>query len=381
MVVLSDKLVIALDGMGGDAGAPMVVGGAAIARARHPEVHFLLYGQEEVLAPLVAGYPELAEACDIRHTDDVVEAEDKPSQAVRRGRNSSMGLAINAVRDKVATVAVSAGNTGALMALAKIMLRTMEGIDRPALGSLFPTLRGESVMLDLGANVECSEENLVQFAVMGAAFARTVLGLERPTVGLLNIGVEDLKGNETVQNAGSMLRDAPLPMEFAGFIEGDGIGAGSMDVIVTDGFTGNVALKTVEGTAKLITGLLRRAFSATILNRIAYLFARGVLSALSRDLDPNNHNGAVFLGLNGLVVKSHGGANAKGFATAITHAVDMARHDLTSLIEDDLKNFESHAVAPSEEAATASDEVTGSESVPESATDSPPRQERATGTS
>ena len=336
---MSKDLTIALDAMGGDYAPDVVIEGAEIARERYPDASFILFGRKQAVGGLLAARPALAAVTQVVHTQDVVQAEDKPSQALRRGRESSMGLAIKAVADGEAQVAVSAGNTGALMALAKFVLRTMPGIDRPALASLFPTARGESVMLDLGANIDCSEDNLVEFALMGAAFARTVLGLGRPTVALLNVGVEELKGNETVKNAGQRLKDAPLPMDFAGFMEGDGIGAGDVDVVVTDGFTGNVALKTAEGTARLIRSLLTNAFESSTMARVGYVFARRGLESLKDHLDPNLHNGAVFLGLNGLVVKSHGGASALGFATAIGTAIDMARHDLCQLIGHDLKNF------------------------------------------
>lgn len=336
---------IAIDAMGGDEGAAMVVEGTALARKRHPDIHFIFHGDEAVLKPLMANFPILAENTSVVHTDELVLAEDKPSQAVRRGRKSSMGLAIESVKSGEASVAVSAGNTGALMAMSKVMLRTMPGIDRPALASILPTLRGESVMLDLGANVECGEENLVQFAIMGAAFSRTVLGLDKPKVALLNVGVEELKGNDAVKNAAQALAGAPLPMEYTGFVEGSGIAEGVVDVIVTDGFTGNVALKTAEGTAKLITALTRQAFKTSIITRIGYLLTRGGIRRLRRHLDPNNHNGAVFLGLNGLVVKSHGGANARGFATAINLAVEMARNDLSHMILEDMKNFDDQAPA------------------------------------
>lgn len=341
----------------------MVVEGAAIAKAEYPDLQFIFYGKEDVVRPLVEKYAVLAADARIIHTDDVVLAEDRPSQAVRRGRDSSMGMAVRAVCDGDAQVAVSAGNTGALMALAKILLKTIPGIDRPALASLFPTAEGESVMLDLGANVECSEENLVQFALMGAAFARTVLGLERPRVALLNIGSEALKGNDTIKNAGLMLRGTSLPMEFVGFTEGDAIGMGGTDVIVTDGFTGNVALKTAEGTAKLINEMMGQAFRSSLLSKLGYVFIRKGLEPLKYHLDMNNHNGAVFLGLNGLVVKSHGGASAAGFATAIRHAVDMARHDLTHQISDDLKHFERHSGDPATQTASETVSETGSAAV------------------
>lgn len=335
--------------MGGDDAPGVVIQGAEIARERYPEARFLLFGREDAIKPLLEAHSALARASEIIHTDDVVDAEDKPGHALRRRRDSSMAQAIAAVRDKSADVVVSAGNTGALMALAKFTLRTLQDIDRPALASLMPTYRGESVMLDLGANAECNADNLVEFAVMGAAFARAVLGLERPSVGLLNIGEEELKGNEIVRDAAATLRNSSLPLDFTGFLEGDKIGAGAVDVVVTDGFTGNVALKTAEGTAKLIAHLLEDAFLSSLPAKLGYLLARAGLGGLKAHLDPNNHNGAVMLGLTGLVVKSHGGANANGLATAIGVAVDMVRHDLIHLITEDLTG-----VAPEAEEGSAS---------------------------
>lgn len=329
--------------MGGDFAPHIVIEGASIARERLPDAKFLIYGDETKIAPLVTKYPLLKESCEIHHTDKVVTAEEKPGQALRRGRDSSMGLAIQAVKDGKACAAVSAGNTGALMAMAKFMLRTMPGIDRPALASLLPTSCGESIMLDLGANVECNEDNLVQFAIMGAAFARTVLGLANPSVALLNVGVEELKGNEIIKNADRMLRDTSLPMDYQGFTEGHGLANGDVDVVVTDGFTGNVALKTAEGTARMIAGMLKEAMGDSISSKIGYLFAKPALMGLKDHLDPNNHNGAVFMGLNGLVIKSHGSANAAGFASAIGVAADMASNDLAGKIAKDLKRFEKSA--------------------------------------
>jgi len=337
---LARDIILALDAMGGDHGPETVLQGAELARSRVPTTKFLLFGDEARIKPALAKWPKLAEQSEIRHTDKEILGTDKPSQALRRGRDSSMGLAIAAVKAGEADVAVSAGNTGALMAMAKFTLRTKPGIDRPALVSMMPTARGESVMLDLGANTESTSENLVQFAVMGAAFARTVLGLERPRVGLLNIGVEELKGTEQLKEAGQLLRQADVPMEFAGYTEGDRITQGEMDVVVTDGFTGNVALKTAEGTAKLVAELMKRAFKSSIWSKIGYLFARHGLRSLQDHLDPNNHNGAVFLGLNGLVVKSHGGANATGVSTAIGMAIDLASDDILDHIAEDLKDFE-----------------------------------------
>ncbi len=314
---------IALDAMGGDRAPDMVLHGASIALQRYPQAQYLLYGNEASIAPLVAKLPRLAGHVSVHHTDEVVSSDARPSVALRTGRRSSMRLAIDAVASGEADCVVSAGNTGALMAMAKYSLRMLPGIDRPAMASFFPTQRGESVLLDLGANVECDAENLVQFALMGDVFARTVLGLLQPTVGLLNIGSEDVKGNDTVRGAAMRLREPGGPIHFQGFVEGDGIAAGAVDVIVTDGFTGNVALKTAEGTARLFTDFLRASFRNSLSARIGYVLAHGALAKLRTRLDPRRYNGAVFLGLDGICVKSHGGADALGFANAIGVAVDM----------------------------------------------------------
>jgi glycerol-3-phosphate acyltransferase PlsX len=274
-----------------------------------------------------------------------VRSDDKPSSALRTGRNSSMRLAINAVQDGRALGVVSAGNTGALMAMAKFVMKTLPGIDRPAIATYFPTLRGESVMLDLGANVHCDAGNLVDFAVLGNAFARTILNIPEPTYGLLNVGSEDIKGHEALHEASAILKNAALPGRFVGFIEGDDIGRGTVDVFVTDGFTGNIALKTAEGTAKLINELVRRTFRSSIVAGLGYLLARPALRKLRKRVDPRRYNGAVFLGLNGIAVKSHGGTDAYGFANAIGVAVDMVKQDfidqsqvvLHSLAQDDRK--------------------------------------------
>lgn len=337
---MKKTITIAIDGMGGDDGAPMVVHGISKAKDESPNLKFIIFGKESVLTPLIASFPNLSTGVTVVHTDDYVAAEDKPSQAVRRGRKSSMGLAITALKDGSADATVSAGNTGALMSMAKIMLRTMPDIDRPALTSRIPTLTGECVLLDLGANVDCNAENLVQFAVMGAAFSRTVVGIERPKVGILNVGVEELKGSGAVQEASQCLRETHPHMEFGGFAEGNDICMGRFDVIVTDGFSGNIALKTLEGTAKFIGTLMKNAFESSILSKAGYVLAKGGINDLKSHIDPNNHNGAVFLGLNGLVVKSHGSATPKGFAAAIKVAYDMANNDLSKLISEDLKSYE-----------------------------------------
>jgi glycerol-3-phosphate acyltransferase PlsX len=247
-----------------------------------------------------------------------------------------MRLAIDAVHGGEADCVVSAGNTGALMAMAKFVLKTLPGINRPAIASFFPTLRGESVMLDLGANVQCDAENLVDFAVMGNAFARSVLGLREPTYALLNVGSEEIKGHESLQEASAVLRASNLPGKFLGYVEGDDIGKGTADVIVTDGFTGNVALKTAEGTAKLINEYLRHTFRSSLLAGLGYMLARPAMKKLRERVDPRGYNGAMFLGLNGIAVKSHGGTDALGFANAIGVAVDMHRHGIIEKIRSDL---------------------------------------------
>jgi len=328
--------------MGGDAAPGMVVGGAALARERHPNLRFLLFGDEARINPLLSRHRSLRDVVSVHHTDEQVKSTDRPSQALRQGRGTSMRLAINAVADGEASGVVSAGNTGALMAMSKFALKSMPGIDRPALCGFLPTLRGESVMLDLGANVECNEDNLVQFAIMGAAFARTILGLPRPTVGLLNVGEEEMKGNEAVKGAAAILNDADLPLRFMGFVEGNDIAKGTTDVVVTDGFSGNVALKTMEGTATLFSQFLRTAFSQSLMSKIGYLLAKPAITALRERIDPRHHNGAVFLGLNGISVKSHGGMDDVGFATAIGLAVDMAADDLIGRITADMAEFTDH---------------------------------------
>ena len=328
--------VIALDVMSGESGVAEAISSVDIAAERYPRCSFLLFGNETAIAPELARWPRLAGRALIVHSPDVVAMADKPSQALRRARTTSMGMAIDAVKQGEAHAAVSAGNTGALMAMALFGLRTMKGIDRPALAAILPTLKSESVMLDLGANTECDATNLVQFAVMGAAFARTVLGLERPRVGLLNIGEEELKGTDEIRNAAAILKAAHLPMQFIGFVEGDKIGTGDVDVVVTDGFSGNIALKTAEGTSRLVTGLLGNAFRSSIWGKMGYFIARSALQSLRNHLDPNAHNGAVFLGLNGIVVKSHGSANARGLANAIGVAHDLIRDDVGRRISADL---------------------------------------------
>src|SRR3954454_13455560 len=331
--------------MGGDRAPAMVLRGAEIALERHPGARFLLFGNEAQIAPLLAKLPRLAAAASVHHTDEAVLDDAKPSQALRSGRHTSMRLAIDAVAEGHADGVVSAGNTGALMAIAKFVLKTMPGIDRPAIATFFPTRRGESVMLDLGANIECDADNLVQFALMGDVFARTALGLIQPTVGLLNVGSEDLKGNDAVRGASARLRGGMTPIRFHGFIEGDDIAAGTVDVIVTDGFTGNVALKTAEGIAKLFSESLRASFRHSPLARLGYVFARGALKKLAARIDPRGYNGAMFLGLAGIAVKSHGSTDAFGFANAISVAIDLKVNGFLEKIRDELAQLNKVPVA------------------------------------
>jgi glycerol-3-phosphate acyltransferase PlsX len=338
---------IAIDAMGGDTGPAATIAGASRALRKDPSLQFTFYGDERQIESQIAEHRNLAGHVHIVHSPEAISASEKPSQAIRRARTTSMGMAINAVKEGIADAALSGGNTGALMAMSKLALRTMPGIDRPALAALLPTL-GETdvIMLDLGANTECDAQNLVQFAVMGAAYARTVLGISSPRVKLLNIGTEELKGTDELKDAAALLRDADyLPFRFDGFTEGDQLSRGLVDVVVTDGFSGNIALKTAEGTARFVTDLLRRAFKSSLRSKAGFALSRPALNLLKHHLDPNNHNGAVFLGLNGLVVKSHGSANAKGVSNAIRVAASIVRNDITRKIGEDLDNFRAHAFA------------------------------------
>jgi phosphate acyltransferase len=325
------KVRIALDAMGGDVGASVVIPGAAISLTRHPDTEFLLYGDSKLIDEQLAAYPALKAASRVFHTDVAVSMDDKPSQALRRGRkSSSMWLAIDAVKKGEAHVAVSAGNTGALMAMARFNLRTLPGIDRPALAGIWPTARGESVVLDLGATIGGDAHHLVALAVMGSAMASVLFNRERPTVGLLNIGSEEIKGHEEIREAAELLRASQL--NYIGFVEGDGIGQGAADVIVSEGFSGNIALKAAEGTARQMADLLRTAMASSWQSKIGYLFARKAFKALRDKLDPNKSNGGLLLGLKGVVVKSHGGINAEGFAYAVDVGYEMVRCDLLTKI-------------------------------------------------
>jgi len=329
---------IAIDAMGGDEGVRVMVSGAALARRRHDQFRFLLVGDEARIKAALDNHPGMAGASEILHCEDVVGGDERPTQALRRAKTTSMGLAINAVKTGDAGAAVSGGNTGALMAMSKLALRTMPGIDRPALAALMPTLGDNDViMLDLGANTECDARNLVQFAIMGAAYSRIVTGLEAPRVRLLNIGTEETKGKADLQDAAALLREATgLSLAFEGFVEADKINRGEVDVVVTDGFSGNIALKAIEGSARFVTDLLRSAFTSSLRSKIGFLVSRPATELLKHHLDPNNHNGGVFLGLNGVVVKSHGSANTQGVANAVEVTARLLLENLTERITADL---------------------------------------------
>jgi phosphate acyltransferase len=337
---MAAPVTIALDAMGGDHGASVVVPGAAIALVRHPDTRFLLVGDAARIEAELKEHPSLVAKAEILHSDVAVAMDAKPSQALRKGRrHSSMWLSIEAVKDGRADAAVSAGNTGALMAMAKFCLKTIAGVDRPAIAAIWPTIESECIVLDVGANVGADARQLVEFALMGAAMARALFGIERPTVGLLNIGVEEVKGLDEIKAAAAVLKDTALPIEYRGFVEGDDVGRGAVDVVVTDGFTGNIALKTAEGTAKQIGEYLRAAMGRSLLARIGAVLAQGAFRALKEKMDPRQLNGGIFLGLNGIVVKSHGGTDATGFASAVDLAYDMASSGVVKRLGGDVARF------------------------------------------
>ena len=331
---------LAIDAMGGDHAPDTIVAGLDIAAERHPKARFLLVGDEAKLAPLLAIHKRAAALCTVRHAPDVIGNDIKPTAALRL-RRASLRIAIDAVAAGQATGVVSAGNTGAILALAQVVIRPMQGISRPAMAAIGPSAGGDVVLLDLGANIACDSRNLVEFAVMGDVFARTVLGLTAPTIGLLNVGSEELKGDDRVRQAADVLRRSHLAPQFHGFVEGHDITAGTVDVVVTDGFTGNVALKTGEGALKLMGDMLRQVFTGSFAGKIAYFLVRPGLERLREWLDPRRYNGAVLLGLNGVVVKSHGGTDAQGFAHAVDVAMDMVVHRFNDRIRIGMQQIHS----------------------------------------
>lgn len=323
------NLVISVDAMGGDRGPATVVAGIADAARKNPRIRFILHGPGEQLARLVARRKGLAEVCDIRDAAGVVAMSDKPSQVIRNAQGTSMWSAIESVRAREATVAVSCGNTGALMALSMLRLRKLPGVNRPAIACFWPSRNpsGFNVMLDVGADVRADAPDLLQYALMGASYARNALGLARPRVGILNVGTEEHKGRAELKQAHELIPAASDVggFDYIGFVEGSDLSSSRVDVIVTDGFTGNIALKTGEGTAKLIGDFLKEAFANSILSKFAALLAMTSLKRLQKRIDPRRVNGGVFLGLNGTVVKSHGGADATGISAAIKMAFRLAQ--------------------------------------------------------
>jgi glycerol-3-phosphate acyltransferase PlsX len=343
-----DVFNLAVDAMGGDGAPEIVVDGLEITATRHPGARILLVGDEARLKPLLARARSARAICTVRHAPTAISMETKPTAALRM-RDCSMRLAMDAVAAQEAQGVVSAGNSGALMALAKIVVKMLPGISRPALAALSPSARGDVVMLDLGANVACDWRNLVEFAVMGEVFARTVLGLPAPSIGLLNVGAEEMKGDERLRQAAEVLRASPIAKQFHGFVEGHDITAGTTDVVVTDGFTGNVALKTGEGAMRLVGDLLKQVFTASAVSRLGYVLARPGLERMREWLDPRRYNGAVLIGLNGVVVKSHGGADAEGFAHAVDVAMDMVTHRFNERIREGIERIAPAVTRPAGE--------------------------------
>ena len=336
---MTNSIHLSLDAMGGDNAPQIIVDGAAQSKIRYPDVKFSFFGNKNKLLPLLNPLKILKDS-EIIHTDEIIGANQKPSIAVRKGKNSSMGLAIQSVKTGQTDAIVSAGNTGALMAMTKLFLRPIEGITRPAIAAYFPTIRGESCMLDLGANIECDAKNLVQFAFMGQAFANIVMGVNNPTISLLNIGEEEQKGLDYIKEASQILTKLKDQINYTGFIEGDKIAQGISDVIIADGFSGNVSLKTAEGTALLVTSYLKKALSSSLSSKIGYLFAKRAINDFKLQMDPRKYNGAVFLGLNGVAVKSHGGPDAFGFANAICVAIDMVKYNFISDLKKKISKIE-----------------------------------------
>lgn len=336
---MADRKIISIDGMGGDNAPRVVVEGLERFAQRRADLHFLLHGDEAQLKALLANAPTAAPRTEIRHTDKKIAMDAKPSEAMRRGKDSSMWNAIDAVKNGEAVAAVSAGNTGALMAQAMFILRKVDGVERPALAASWPTRTGPCAMLDLGADIAATAEQLVEFAIMGQAFARVVNNVPNPSVALLNIGSEELKGHESIREASRLLRASNLPMDFRGYIEADKIGYGEIDVVVTDGFTGNIALKTAEGIARMMGDMLREALKSGPMAMLGAMLAMPALKKFRARLDPGKMNGAVFLGLNGVVVKSHGGTDAPGFEQAISVAAKMGESRFRIEVEENIKRL------------------------------------------
>lgn len=336
---MSYRQTIALDAMGGDHGPDVIVPAASLALQELPGVHFLLFGDERRIQPVLARYPLLANAATIRHTEKVIGNHEKPSQAIRSGKDSSMRLAIEAVKNGEAQSIVSGGNTGALMAMSKLILKSLPGISRPAIAAVFPTMRGKTVMLDLGANILCDAEILMQFALLGSVYARTQMGVEKPTVGLLNIGSEDMKGHDQLRAAAAILSSIEFTGRYYGFVEGNDIAEGTVDVVVTDGFTGNVALKVAEGVAHLMGDKMKAAFTSSLMTKMGAMLAYPALKKMKKQMDSRYYNGGIFMGLDGICVKSHGGMDEVGFANAIKVAAGLVEQNFNKRVASELENL------------------------------------------
>ncbi|MFT3731300.1 MAG: phosphate acyltransferase PlsX [Hyphomicrobium sp.] len=357
---MASPKTIALDAMGGDHGPEVVISGAALSLERQPALSFIMYGQQPRIDAVLAQHPALRAKSRVIHTDHIISMNEKPSQALRRGKGSSMWLPLEAVKAGEADAAVSAGNTGALMAIAKLVLRPMAGIERPAIAALWPTVNSECIVLDVGANIGATASQLADFSLMGAAMARAVFHIERPSVGLLNVGTEEMKGNEDVKAAHALLKSVDvLPLEYKGFVEGDQIGQGAVDVVVVEGFAGNIALKTAEGTAKQIGSYIRAAMTSSIVSKIGAFLAQGGFRVLKEKMDPRRVNGGTFLGLNGIAVKSHGGTDAFGFASAVDLAYEMADSGLIARLTADIDGFH-HRLSAAAAGGSRPHDTTGS---------------------
>lgn len=334
-----NNLVISIDAMGGDNSPRVVIDGLAIAAKKNPDAKFLLFGNDAKIFPILNEYPALKKVCEVRHSPEMVHNEDKPSQVIRN-RNTSMYMAIDAVRKGEAQAIVSAGNTGALMAISKLVLKTIQKIHRPAIVSIMPHRTGRYVMLDLGANTECSAINLAEFAIMGDILARHALGIEKPRVALLNIGAEEMKGKEEIHQAAHMIKNSKMHLNFRGYIEPHEIPNGVADVIISDGFTGNIALKSIEGTAKLVVRLIKDSIKHSFLAKLGLPFMLGVMLRIKKTMDPRLYNGAMFVGLNGLSVKSHGGTDALGFSVAVNNALTLVRQNFVATIRAEVEKVD-----------------------------------------
>nr|WP_314260445.1 phosphate acyltransferase PlsX [uncultured Devosia sp.] len=350
---MTDTITISVDAMGGDNAPRSVIHGAYLALRERKNTKFIFHGREELIAPLLDEFPALKPVSTVRHAEVVIAMDEKPSQALRKGKNtSSMWMAIQAVKDKEADVAVSGGNTGALMAMSTFCLRPMEGISRPGIAAIWPTLRSDIIVLDMGATIGADAQQLVDYAILGSALARCLFDDDNPSVGLLNVGTEEVKGLDYIKDAGKILTEASgSGFTYHGFVEGDDIGKGTVDVVVTEGFVGNIALKTAEGTARQVGSYLRSALKSNLMSKIGALFATSALNALRRKMDPRTLNGGVFMGLNGIVIKSHGGTDEIGYKSALGLGYEMGRSRLIDKIGETMKRFPIKAAAPAVPAA------------------------------